>query len=327
MSARHNSGPILDCGDQFGDPAVPILDPALARQRLKCYLIQMAALHPDREHPNMEFVDALVEDRACVKDQDTAMYDLQSNSGQETAMDEVKDSIKNLTLSIQSQFKEINTKLSVQDTRNVLSEVSSRQQILTQREKDRKFRGNSFVQPMAKFHALDLFDIQQDVVDLAGHASLVCPQLASTFGTSASESVGQVEYDASQTVSLGQIAPLFEMIGRLHWNVDNKVHIQQMAGTSKAGYVNTYQYIQRKKDGNASFSGSRTDREYWASERLDIEKEILKEKAHEKQLAGISSAASKKSTSRSSNSGPSTSESSGQPKTGKQKHNSRQRKL
>ena len=275
----------------------------------------------------MEFVDALVEDRACVKDQDTAMYDLQSNAGQETAMEEVKDSLKSLTLSIQSQFKEINTKLSVQDTRNVLSEVSSRQQILTQREKDRKFRGNSFVQPMAKFHALDLFDIQQDVADLAGHASLVCPQLASTFGTSASESVGQVEYDPSQTVSLGQIAPLFEMIGRLHWNVDNKVHVQQMAGTSKAGYVNTYQYIQRKKDGNASFSGSRTDREYWASERLDIEKEILKEKAHEKQLAGISSAASKKSNSRSSNSGPGTSESSGNPKTGKQKHNAKQRKL
>ena len=116
-------------------------------------------------------------------------------------------------------------------------------------------------------------------------------------------------------------------MGRLHWSVDNKVHIQQMAGTSKAGYIPTYQYIQRKQDGNASFSGSRTDREYWAAERLDLEKEILKERAHEKQLAGFSSASSKKSASKGSANSSATAESSGAPKTAKQKHNAKQRKL
>ena len=209
----------------------------------------------------------------------------------------------------------------------MLSEVSSRQQVLTQREKDRKFRGNCFVQPLAKFHALDLFDIQQSVCDLTAHASLVAPTLASNFGTSASDGLAQPDFDPSQTITLGEIAPVWELMGRLHWTVDNKVHIQQMAGTSKAGYVPTYQYIQRKTDGNASFSGSRTDREYWASERMDIEKEILKERAHEKQLAGLSSASSKKSSSRGSASGPETSESSGAHKTAKQKHNAKQRKL
>ena len=274
----------------------------------------------------MDFGDALVEDQACYKDQDTAVTDVQTE--QDTAMEEVNDSIKNLAVSMQNQFSQIQSQLSVQDTRNVLSEVSSRQQVLTQREKDRKFRGNCFVQPLAKYHALDLYDIQQLVGDLTGHASLVSPQLASTFGTSASDGAGQVEYDASQTVSLGQIAPLYDIMGHLLWMVDNKVHIQQMARTSKAGYIPTYQYIQRKQDGNASFSGSHTDREFWASERLDIEKEILKERAHEKQLAGLSSASSKKSSSRGSASNPETSESSGAPvKTAKQKHNAKQRKL
>ena len=121
---------------------------------------------------------------------------------------------------------------------------------------------------------------------------------------------------------------MYDMISRLLWTTDRRVHVQQMAGTSKAGYVATYQHIQRKTDGNASFSGSRTDREFWASERLDIEKEILKERVHEKQLAGFSSNNSKKnSNSRGSNSGAGSSESSSTPKTGKQKHNAKQRKL
>ena len=325
MEFRTDTGPILDCGDQFAD-TVPALDPIFARQRMKCYLSQMAALHPDREHPSMDFVDALCEDRAVVKDQDTETMDV--STGQAPGMDHIQASIKNLQVSMQSQFSQIQSQLAVQDTRNVLAEVSSRQQVLTQREKDRKFRGNCFTQPMAKYHALDLFDTQQAVADLTAHASLVCPQLASNFGTSASSGATQPEYDPSQTVTLGEIAPVYDLMGRLLWLVDNQVHTQQMAGTSKAGYVATYQYIQRKKDGNASFSGSRTDREFWAAERLDIEKEILKERAHERQLAGLSSASSKKSSARGSANSSEPSESSGAPvKTGKQKHNAKQRKL
>ena len=96
---------------------------------------------------------------------------------------------------------------------------------------------------------------------------------------------------------------------------------------SKAGYVATYQHIQRKEDGNAAFSGSKTDREFWAVERLDVEKEILKEKSHEKQLAALSGTNSKgNSVARGSNPNPGTSGNSNQ-KTNKQKHNAKQRKL
>ena len=329
MSVRDNTGPFPDSGDHWGGPSGLSMDASLARQRLKCYLSQMAALHPDRDHPNMEFVDTLIEDQAVVRDQDTAVHNIQMDtwpiSAPDTDMEEVKVSLRSLAESMESRFKEVNAKLSVQDTRNFCTEISSRQLVESQREKDRKFRGNSFVQPMAKFHALDLFDLQAEVQDLAGHASLVASPLASAFGASAADGVG---YDPDATVTYRDLAPMYDMISRLLWSVDRKVHVQQMAGTSKAGYVATYQHIQRKTDGNAAFSGSKTDREFWAVERLDVEKEILKEKAHEKQLAGFSSNNSKKnSNSRGPNSGPGSSENSGTPKTGKQKHNAKQRKL
>ena len=324
MSRHPSAGQGLDSGDKFGDVTVPILQPSVAKQNLKEYLEAMATLHPDIEHPTMEFVDALCEDQVGVKDQDSTAMEVCTG---ESAMEQVQASIRSLELSVQTKFSQIQSQLTVQDTRNMLTEVSSRQHVLTQREKDRKFRSNCFTQPLAKFHALDLFDIQQAVADLTSQASLVCPTLASTFGTSAALGQPQPEFDPNQTVTLGEVAPVWELMSRLLWTVDNKVHIQQMAGTSKAGYVPTYNYIQRKQDGNASFSGSRTDREYWAAERLDLEKEILKERAHEKQLAGLSSASSKKSASKGSANSSESAESSGTPKTAKQKHNAKQRKL
>ena len=330
MSARDNTGSHPDSGVHWDTPSGLSMDASLARQRLQAYLTQMAALHPEQQHPDMAFVDALIEDQAVVRNLDTAAHDLQMDtwpiSTPDTDMEEVKTTLRSLAESMESRFKEVSDKLSVQDTRNFCQEISSRQLVESQREKDRKFRGNSFVQPMAKFHALDLFDLQAEIADLAGHASLVAPPLASAFGASAADGVG-VNYDPDATVSYRDLAPMYDMIGRLLWSVDRKVHVQQMAGTSKAGYVATYQHIQRKEDGNAAFSGSKTDREFWAVERLDVEKEILKEKSHEKQLAALSGTNSKgNSVARGSNPNPGTSGNSNQ-KTNKQKHNAKQRKL
>ena len=329
MSVRDNTGSHPDSGVHWETHSGLTMDASLARQRLQAYLTQMAALHPEQQHPDMAFVDALIEDRAVVRDHDTALHELQMDtwpvSAPDTDMEEVKTSLRSLAESMESRFKEVNDKLTVQDTRNFCQEISSRQLVESQREKDRKFRGNSFVQPMAKFHALDLFDLQAEIADLAGHASLVAPPLASSFGTSAADGNG-VNYDPDATVSYRDLAPMYDMISRLLWSVDRKVHVQQMAGTSKAGYVATFQHIQRKEDGNAAFSGSKTDREFWAVERSDVEKEMLKEKSHEKQLAALSGTNSKgNSVARGQNPNPGTS--GGNQKTNKQKHNAKQRKL
>ena len=330
MSASDNAGFNLDGGMHWETNNGLTMDASHARQKLQAYLSQMAAMHPEHEHPDMAFVDALIEDRAVVRDHDTALHDLQMDhwpiSTLATDMDEVRTSLRSLAESMECRFKEVNEKLSVQDTRNFCQEVSSRQLVENQREKDRKFRGNSFVQPMAKFHALDLFDLQVEIQDLAGHASLVAAPLASQFGTSAADGTGVI-YDPDATVSYRDLAPMYEMISRLLWSVDRKVHVQQMAGTSKAGYIATYQHIQRKEDGNATFSGSKTDREYWGVERSDVEKEMLKEKSYEKQLAALSGTNSKgNSVAHGPNPNPGTSGNSNQ-KTNKQKHNAKQRKL
>ena len=331
MSARDNAGSYLDSGMHWETSNGFPLDSSHARQKLQEYLSQMAVLHPEREHPNMEFVDALLEDQAVVRDHDTALQDLAADrwpavTAADTHMDEVKTSIRSLAESMESRFNQINEKLSVQDKRNFYQELSSRQIVESQRQKDRKFRANSFVQPMAKFHALDLFDLQEDLKELAGHASLVAPPLASNFGSSTADGTGVI-YDPDATVTYRDLAPMYDMIGRLLWSVDRKVHVQQMAGTSKAGYVPTYNFIQRKEDGNAVFSGSKTDREYWGVELADVQKEMLREQAHQKQISALSGPNSKgNSNSRGQNSNPGASGNFTQ-KTNKQKHNAKQRKL
>ena len=96
---------------------------------------------------------------------------------------------------------------------------------------------------MAKLHVLDLFDMQAEVADLAGYASLVAPPLASAFGTSAAELVGRGTYDPDTTVTYRDLAPLLDIISRLFWTTDRIVHVQQMAGDFKSwvcGYIPKY---------------------------------------------------------------------------------------
>ena len=333
---RDNAGSNPDNGAVRDGPQGLSAAATSARETLRVYLDRMQAAYPQHDHPDMDFLDALLENgMASAREQtaaehpppmDTAPAAHDAPAPPET---ETIAALRALAQSMETRFGEVNAKLSVQDTRNFCTEVTSRQAVQTQREKDRKFWSNSFVQPMARFHAMDLFDGQAEAQDLANHASLVAPPLASNFGTSASDSVGQVAYDPDKTVTYREIAPVWNLIGRLLWNSDRRRHVQQMAGTSKVGYVTTYQHIHRKLDGNASFSGSRTDREHWATERFDVEKEILREKAHEKQLAGVSGNQSKKKGSKShhTNTGSGTSDSSGGTMTNRQKHNKKQRKI
>ena len=87
---------------------------------------------------------------------------------------------------------------------------------------------------MAKFHAGDLFYIEAKASDLAEHTRLLCPSLVSYFGSS---SAGEgLVVDVASPVSLtgDQMKPLKQLIGGLLHMVDDKVHIQQMAATSRA---------------------------------------------------------------------------------------------
>ena len=60
---------------------------------------------------------------------------------------------------------------------------------------------------------------------------------------SRSVSLRQVSGDPTNCFTLGdQIAPLLEKLGKLHCLVDNRIHMQQAAGTTKVSYNAYYNH-------------------------------------------------------------------------------------
>ena len=76
--------------------------------------------------------------------------------------------------------------------------------------------------------------------------------------------------------------PMIGMVWKLARFLDDRIHVQQAAGASSVGYVPFYTYKNYQIFGNEKFSGSKADREYWTHDTLDIEKDILKMRAHQK---------------------------------------------
>ena len=93
--------------------------------------------------------------------------------------------------------------------------------------------------------------------------------------------------DHSKFYSEGQFAPLICMIWKVVRFVDDRIHLQQAAGATKVSYNSFYEHELAQINGLHNYSGSKADREYWAQNTREAEKDILKIKSHEKQLAGI----------------------------------------
>ena len=122
-------------------------------------------------------------------------------------------------------------------TSNSLAEASVYASVQSQREKDQKEQLPLFSQSMARFHAMDLFDIQDQIKALSTHVQLCCPQVASHFGSSSVRVDAPVDSDLPVILAGRQLSNLCQLLDSLSWLVDEKVHIQQMAGASGAGYV------------------------------------------------------------------------------------------
>ena len=72
------------------------------------------------------------------------------------------------------------------------------------------------------------------------------------------------------------------MIWKVVRFVDDRVHMQQAAASTKVRYNVFYDYKLFQINGNQDFSGTKADREYWTHDTMDVEKDILKTMAHEK---------------------------------------------
>ena len=110
----------------------------------------------------------------------------------------------------------------------------------TQRLKDRPFRVHAFNDKAAQFHARDLYDLETCTLELTKLIKGLALHLTSTVCQTTPHIRTSSEVSASgetRPPTVGDIlSPLLEKIGGLHCLVDNRVHLQQSAGTSKVGY-------------------------------------------------------------------------------------------
>merc|ERR1712240_722072 len=76
--------------------------------------------------------------------------------------------------------------------------------------------------------------------------------------------------------------PLVGMVWKLARFIDDRVQVQQAAGTTRVGFNTFYDYKNYQIHGNQAFSGTKADREFWTYDTMDVKKDILKMKADEK---------------------------------------------
>ena len=95
----------------------------------------------------------------------------------------------------------------------------------------------------------------------------------------------ELQVDNSKFYSEEQLAPLIGMIWKVVRFVDNRVHLQQAAGTTKVGYNSFYNHKLAQINGLYNYSGTKANREYWSHDTMDAKKEILRIKAHERLLS------------------------------------------
>ena len=133
------------------------------------------------------------------------------------------------------------------------------------------------------------YDIQSVTLDIAENAKVLAPNLGLNFSQPLSNVSRAGEHmDYSNVYTEEQLAPLFGMLGKLHSLVDDLIHLQQAAGSTKVVYNAYYDHKLSQINGITNYSGTRADKEFWAHDQTDTKKEILKIKAHEKQLSSVS---------------------------------------
>ena len=93
--------------------------------------------------------------------------------------------------------------------------------------------------------------------------------------------------ETSESFKEEYLRPLYSLLGKLHCLMNDHIHIQQTAGTTKVGYNAYYEYKMAQENGLDQFSGQRANKEFWAHDKLETEQKILKMKAHKKSLLAI----------------------------------------
>merc|ERR1712002_953113 len=140
-------------------------------------------------------------------------------------------------------------------------EIRARQNYIEQRERDRTTRIDKFKMKPYQIHCADLFDIETHILDLAKHIRHLVPNLAPLVGQPLLNVTNfELRVDKSCTYTEDQLVPLISMIWKVARFVDDCVHMQQAASTTKFGYNAFYDYKLYQINGNQDFSGTKADR-------------------------------------------------------------------
>ena len=120
-------------------------------------------------------------------------------------------------------------------------------------------------------------------MDIAEHARVLSPNLALNFSQPlpGGAADAEMELDSLNSFTEEELQPLLWLPRKLHCLVDDRVHLQQAAGTTKVGYNAYYDHKLAQIQSLTNLSGSRVDKEFWVHDQTDTEKDILKTKAHD----------------------------------------------
>lgn len=147
---------------------------------------------------------------------------------------------------------------------------------------------HAFSNKAAQFHAANLYDIKTCTMEVSESVKGLAPYLALQICHNQPPSNTSSEAGASgeprSTLGL-HIAPLLAKIGRLHSLVDNRIHLQQAAGTSVVGYYAFYTHKIVQPDGLKHYGCSRASKEFLAQDRKTTELAVQNLKSHQKQLS------------------------------------------
>merc|ERR1712030_64647 len=257
------------------------------RDHMWHYVCQMTALHPDVIHPQREWIDQNLRDVSPVA---------RGSSGPEDG----GVTLASLAALLETQAAEIvslkehkaksETAFSSFRQRNTLTEIRLRQDGLSGRKKEKRHRMMAYSNIMLKSHASDLFDIEATLSDVLGSAGAAVPEIAARLRHAMATGSEHMDEGLPQGhVSVAELIPLFESLGRLHSEVDGMVHNLESCATSKGGYKGMRDSINRENDGDNSFSGTRSDRDYHSALHLHREKTFLANAAHAKALRSSAS--------------------------------------
>ena len=110
---------------------------------------------------------------------------------------------------------------------------------LVRREKDRKAKLSTLKNPVAKVHCMDLFDIRFQLAQLCWDLKRSVPALKSLARLVPGPGE-RIDLSKKRFLNANQVTHLCQLMDSFSWVVDERVHIQELAGLNESDYLEVY---------------------------------------------------------------------------------------